>query len=205
LVLGAYALGLHAAVSGIWLLYGIGAATGVLTASPAVWTALAVAGIPAGVLVAGYTAFLFGQAEGRDLWQSPLLFWHLIVQAVMVGSGALALAGLLAGTPAGALAPVHRTFVVATALHVLMLLLEYLGRHASKAAAAAAHMVTHGRYARLFWGGAVALSAAAAVLALTGWNGAPGPLVALAALAVQASLLVYESVFVRAGQDIPLS
>ena len=31
---------------------------------------------------------LFGQAEGRDLWQSPLLFWHLVVQAVMVGAGA---------------------------------------------------------------------------------------------------------------------
>ena len=42
----------------------------------------AVPAILAAVMVAGYTAFLFGQAEGRDLWQSPLLFWHLIVQAV---------------------------------------------------------------------------------------------------------------------------
>ena len=41
-------------------------------------------------MLAGYTAFLFGQAEGRDLWQSPLLFWHLLPQAVLVGAGALA-------------------------------------------------------------------------------------------------------------------
>ena len=202
LVLGAYALGLHAAVSGIWLLYGLGVATGLVGSSSVVWTALAVLGIPAGVSVAGYTAFLFGQAEGRDLWQSPLLFWHLIVQALMVGSGALAIAALITGTDAPLIA---RLFTVATALHVLMLLLEYLGKHASKAAAVAAHMVTHGRYARLFWAGGVALSGLAMLGAAFGWNGTAAPLVALAGLAVQVSLLAYESVFVRAGQDVPLS
>ena len=31
---------------------------------------------------AGYSAFLFAQARGRDFWQSPLLFWHLLVKAV---------------------------------------------------------------------------------------------------------------------------
>ena len=35
--------------------------------------------------VAGYTAFLFAQCEGRDLWQSKLLLPHLLVQAGMVG------------------------------------------------------------------------------------------------------------------------
>jgi Fe-S-cluster-containing dehydrogenase component/formate-dependent nitrite reductase membrane component NrfD len=205
LVLGAYALGLHAAVSGLWLLYGIGTETGLLTSSGTVWTVLALLGVPAGVMVAGYTAFLFGQAEGRDLWQSPLLFWHLVVQAAMVGSGALAVAGFVAGTPAAELALVHRVFIVSTVLHVLMLLLEYLGTHSSKAAAAAAHMVTHGRYARLFWTAGVALAAVAAAVAVPGWNGGAGALVAAAGLAVQAALLAYESVFVRAGQDVPLS
>jgi Fe-S-cluster-containing dehydrogenase component/formate-dependent nitrite reductase membrane component NrfD len=202
LVLGAYALGLHAAVSGIWLLYGIGTMTGLIESSPRVWTVLAVLGIPAGVLVAGYTAFLFGQAEGRDLWQSPLLFWHLIVQALMVGSGAMAVAALITGTESTLIA---RVFAVATGLHVLMLMLEYLGQHASKAAAAAAHMVTHGRYARLFWTGGVALSALAVLCGVAGWNGMAVPVVALAGLATQVSLLCYESVFVRAGQDVPLS
>ncbi len=205
LVLGAYALGLHAAVSGIWLLYGVATEIGLVSPTPVIWTVLAILGIPAGVLVAGYTAFLFGQAEGRDLWQSPLLFWHLVVQAVMVGSGALAVAGLLAGTAPTDLVLVHRVFVLSTALHVLMLLLEYLGTHASKAAAAAAHMVTHGRYARLFWTAGVALAVVAAAVAVPGWNGGAGVLVAVAGLATQAALLAYESVFVRAGQDVPLS
>ena len=33
-----------------------------------------------------YTAFLFGQAKGRDLWQSPLLAPHLVVQALCAGA-----------------------------------------------------------------------------------------------------------------------
>src|SRR5207245_4523641 len=42
-----------------------------------------------------YTAFLFGQAKGRDLWQSPLLGPHLVVQAVTAGSALFAPAWLL--------------------------------------------------------------------------------------------------------------
>src|SRR5439155_10050232 len=33
-----------------------------------------------------YTAFLFGQSKGRDLWQSALLGPHLIVQALTAGA-----------------------------------------------------------------------------------------------------------------------
>jgi Fe-S-cluster-containing dehydrogenase component/formate-dependent nitrite reductase membrane component NrfD len=205
LVLGSYALGYHAVVSGVWLLYGLGIETGLVATSSTVWTVLAVLGIPAGIMVAGYTAFLFGQAEGRDLWQSPLLFWHLIVQAVMVGAGAMTVAALVAGTPAVESAFIVRFLAVATIVHVLMLLLEYGGRHASRAAAAAAHMVTHGRYSRLYWTAGVALAAIAAALALPAWNGGLLVLAAVAGLAVQVALLAYESVFVRAGQDVPLS
>ena len=50
--------------------------------------ALSVLAIPA-VLgaagTAGYTAFLFGQCEGRDLWQTPLLLPILLAQAVTAG------------------------------------------------------------------------------------------------------------------------
>src|SRR5262249_22977584 len=42
-----------------------------------------------------YTAFLFGQAKGRDLWQSALLGPHLIVQALTAGSAFFAPGWLL--------------------------------------------------------------------------------------------------------------
>lgn len=194
LVLGAYTLAGFSLVAGVWLVLGIAVETGVITSADTAFTVLAALGIPAGAMVAGYTGFLFGQAEGRDLWQSPLLFWHLIVQAVMVGAGALVLfGGSASGLVIGALA-------VATVVHGLMLLLEYGGRHGGRHAASAAHMITHGRYARTFWLGAVAPVVAAAVLAVAG-----GVAAVVAGIAVQAALLAYESVFVRAGQDVPLS
>ncbi|HSK60181.1 MAG TPA: 4Fe-4S dicluster domain-containing protein [Actinomycetospora sp.] len=205
LVLGSYALGAFAIVSGGWLLYGIAVEAGMLAASPVVWTVVAVLGIPTGLMVAGYTAFLFGQAEGRDLWQSPLLFWHLIVQALMVGAGALAITALLAGTPPSGAALIVRTLVIATLVHVAMLVVEYSGRHATRAAATAAHLVTHGRYARLFWTVGVGLALLAALVAAPAWDGGLLALAALGGLAVQVALLAYESVFVRAGQDLPLS
>src|SRR2546427_7933180 len=42
-----------------------------------------------------YTAFLFGQAKGRDLWQSPLLGPHLVVQAMTAVSALFYPASLL--------------------------------------------------------------------------------------------------------------
>jgi len=198
LVLGAYVLSAFAAVAVSWLL-AVGLEVG--------WamTPLAWAGIPVSALMAGYTAFLFGQAEGRDLWQSPLLFWHLVVQAVMVGSGALAVAGLFADLSDRAWQLLAVAFVVATVAHLLMLGLEFAGRHASRQAAVAAHIITRGRYARLFWLGAVVPAAVSAVLGVLTWSGLSVVLLALAGLVVQPALIAYESVFVRAGQDPPLS
>ena len=61
---------------------------------PASLAWLAWPGVVLAALAAVYTAFLFAQAGGRDLWQSPLLAWHLLVQAVMAGRAALLLAGV---------------------------------------------------------------------------------------------------------------
>jgi|CXWL01.1.fsa_nt_gi Fe-S-cluster-containing dehydrogenase component len=47
-----------------------------------------------GVFVAGYTAFLFKQCKGRDLWEAPGLFWHLIAQSVTAGAGFFLLVGM---------------------------------------------------------------------------------------------------------------
>lgn len=47
-------------------------------------------GLCGGAMGAGYTAFLFAQCEGRDLWQNTrVLLPHLLVQAACVGGFAL--------------------------------------------------------------------------------------------------------------------
>jgi Fe-S-cluster-containing dehydrogenase component/formate-dependent nitrite reductase membrane component NrfD len=201
---GSVVLAAQAGVVTLWLACGIAGEIGALD-TRSVYPLLSWLVLPAAVMTAGYTGFLFGQAEGRDLWQSPLLFWHLQPQALMVGAGALALLVPFLDLGAGADRLVVRALVVGAVAHVAMLVLEYKGRHATRHAAAAAHMVTNGRYARLFWAGAVTLPLLAAALASVSWNG--GLLLAafVAGLLVQVALLVYEGIFVRAGQDVPLS
>jgi hypothetical protein len=66
-------------------------------------------------------------------------------------------------------------------------------------------MVTHGRYARLFWTGAVAVALIAALVGAFSWYGEPLIVAIAAGMLVQLALVAYESVFVRAGQDVPLS
>ena len=201
---GSVALAVYGAVAGVWLLLGIAAEVGSFDSSSA-FSVLRWFAVPSAAMAAGYTGFLFGQAEGRDLWQSPLLFWHLQVQSLMVGAGALAVALPLVEVGGAGDRLIVRTLVLASAAHVLMLALEYGGRHPTRHAMAAAHMVTHGRYARLFWSAAVGVTVVATLVGAVSWSG--GALVAalVAGLLVQIALLAYESVFVRAGQDVPLS
>lgn len=202
LVLGSYVLSAFSGGAVLWLL------AAVLDVG---WlmTALAWLSIPMSALMAGYTAFLFGQAEGRDLWQSRLLFWHLLVQALMGGSGALAVAGLFADLSGEAWSLISAAFVLAALGHLVLLAVEYGGGHATAQARVAAHIIVRGRYARTFWLLSVLPVAVALLLVGVAWVvGLPGGgevLVALGGLVVQPALIAYESVFVRAGQDVPLS
>jgi Fe-S-cluster-containing dehydrogenase component/formate-dependent nitrite reductase membrane component NrfD len=159
-------------------------------------------GVVLAILSAVYTAFLFAQAEGRDLWQSTLLPGHLFVQAVMAGAAALSIAGLLVGVPAEAARVLSWT--LGSSLLVNLLLTaggEFAVPHASAVAAAAARMITHGRYAPYYRGsliGGLALPLLLIVLA-----GGSLPVVALAGALSLAGLFLYEWAFVMAPQQVP--
>src|SRR5690606_11913378 len=87
--------------------------------------AIAWAGAPLAVMTAIYTAYLFAQAKGRDLWQNPLAPVQLLVQAILLGAaaaiGALAVfgpgvaAGLAGSTGAAARLPGALTGLLAAA------------------------------------------------------------------------------------------
>ncbi|HVT10786.1 MAG TPA: 4Fe-4S dicluster domain-containing protein [Fimbriimonadaceae bacterium] len=57
-----------------------------------------------GALVAGYTAFLFKQCKGRDLWEENGLLWHLLAQSLAAGSAFMLLVGQANYVSAGGLA-----------------------------------------------------------------------------------------------------
>jgi len=127
----------------------------------------------------------------------------------MVGSGALAVAGVFVGWSSTEWGFIAAALVLSTLAHLGMLAVEYGGKHASRQAATAAQVITHGRYARTFWLAAVVPAVAAVVLAAVAWgapaSGVAAGLLLVAGLIVQPALIAYESVFVRAGQDMPLS
>lgn len=148
--------------------------------------------VPLGLGAAGYTAFLFGQCEGRDLWQSKLLLPHLIAQAVQCGAAAL-----LAGAPdAQGLA---RALVLATAAHLWLALHEARGRHSTANATQAAGFLRSLRFLGLPALRAGVLGGCA--LTVVALYFAP----ALACVPALLGLYVYKWAYVRAAQLPPLS
>jgi len=143
-----------------------------------------------GILAAGYTAFLFWQCKGRDLWESRWLLPHLLVQAVMCGSAALmpfARAGL-------GLAIV---FFCAAAVHFVFVSHELHRMETANARQAAGFLET------LQLGPFTFLIVSALLLILAA---VAAPIVPIVACPIAlGGLFVYECAFVRAGQLPPLS
>ncbi len=202
---GAFILIAFSTVAGLWwaleTLAFLGWAGADLAAdlrAPLAWATL-----PLAVAGAIYTAYLFAQAKGRDLWQSPLLPAHLLVQAGMGGLAGLLLLGSIGLLPEG-LAEATRwgALGVLGADLFLLGLGEFGIPHATEFAARAAHDITRGRYARLFWLGAILVGHLLPMLLL----GVGGPaLEALAGLAILVGLYAYEHAFVMAPQLLPNS
>ena len=155
---------------------------------------------------AGYSALLFGQAEGRDFWQSPLLLPHLIVQALLAGASALALMGLAVGADPPAIALLARVLLGAVAAHAVLIGSELFMPHTNRHVALAAHVLVMGPLALPFWGLAVGVGIALpVVLVPVALATGASVLLALGAVAALVGLFAYEHCFVVAGQAVPLS
>ncbi len=194
-------------VAGFWWLFELGAYLFDYDL-PAVRPYFLLIGLPLAVGVAIYTAFLFAQAEGRDLWQSPLLPVHLLVQAFMAGSAALLILTLFTTPPAELHSFVSVIFIVTLVLDLFVTLAGEFGiPHASEVAARAAHDISHGRYRRHFWGGSLGLGhLLPLLLMLTAVLLVGSPILeAVAGVCAIVGLYLYEYAFVMAPQEIPNS
>jgi formate-dependent nitrite reductase membrane component NrfD len=195
LVIGGYIMLGFGTVAGLWLLAGLAGSAGLVRA-------LALPGVLLAMALAGYSAFLFGQAEGRDFWQSPLLLPHLLVAAVVTGASALALVSLASEGPAAFLVGTLRLALVwGLVAHGGLLVAELSGSHANVPAARAARLFVAGHWRPRFWGGVVLAGIVAPIV--LAWLGAVG--LGLGAILALAGLWLYEDLWVKAGQSIPLS
>lgn len=203
---GAYILVGFSTLAGLWWLIETGAQLGILSISLAegirplaLWL-----GLPLSIGVAIYTAFLFGQAEGRDLWQSSLLPFHLFVQSLMVGSGILFVAGLILPIPADMQNVLIITFVASIIIDLFVTLFGEFGMsHASEVAAKAAHDISHGRYRNYFWIGSLLVGHVIPLLLVLIMSNPMG--LAIAGLCTIIGLYAFEFAFVMAPQDVPNS
>ncbi len=197
LVKGAYVLGLFALGCAAWFLAGVADADGVIKV-------LAVPVALLGAATAGYTAFLFAQCEGRDLWQTPLLLPLLLARAAVAGAAAYAVADLFMEIPSpeavwwvllGGVAAVGFLTIVETSSHT--------SRHVELAV----HAMTRGEHATWYRAGGalgVVVPAALVAIALAADVTSPG-LAAVAGVSALAGMFLSETAFVRAGQSVPLS
>jgi Fe-S-cluster-containing dehydrogenase component/formate-dependent nitrite reductase membrane component NrfD len=196
LALGGFILFAAGIVGVLWLLAGFAANLPALRvlAGPVAIVAAA---------TAGYSAFLFGQAEGRDFWQSPLLLPHLLVAALVAGSASLLLAARALGSAqiiVGGLGIVLWSSLLVSAL---VLFAELLTSHATQDAARAARLLTRGPLRRPLWAGVVG---GGIVLPLVLLMSASVPFGSeLAAALALGGLWLWEELWIRAGQMIPLS
>jgi formate-dependent nitrite reductase membrane component NrfD len=145
-----------------------------------------------GLGVAGYTAFLFAQCEGRDLWQSKKLLPHLLVQATACGAVAL-----LAASPTNE--PLKLIAIASLFLHGVFVVLERHGKHDTdnaRQAAAFLDVVRLGPVKAYKFGLLVGVAAALPLVYA---------LPALAWIPVLAGLFVYKHAYIRAAQLPPLS
>ena len=193
-------------VKGAWVL----GAFGIMTTAAllarvlglgAVADALRWATLPAAVLASGYSAWLFAQCRGRDLWIERGLFFDLVRRSALCGAG-LALTLPRAGEAAPRAAFVFGLLALAEIAAILL-------RHRRARATREASIAAEAEWTQFRGRAALPLlgSAVLAALAVADVSGRAVEIAASlgAAIFMLGALIVHERAWIRAGQSVPLS
>ena len=198
LVIGAWILMAYGAAIVVWLgcgIYGI-RLPGLLLFITA---ALAIAS-------ACYSAFLFAQAKGRDLWQSPLFIWHLLFHSLLAGGATLIVMAVLADEyrlAGNGLIP----FTIFLPLSLFMVLTEVMLPHGSEDLRIAMRRVVRGDLSPQFWFMCITIGLVLPMLFILdmAWTEFSFGLSFVCAILVLIGVWCFEDLWVKAGQSVPLS
>jgi Fe-S-cluster-containing dehydrogenase component/formate-dependent nitrite reductase membrane component NrfD len=146
-----------------------------------------------------YTAFLFSQSKGRDLWQSPAMPIHMLTQAV-IGGGAVVAVMSFVGYPE-LLVQATWTLGIGVIAHAALVASEIFTPHQTEDAEEAAARITRGRFSGAFWYGGVL---AGMVLPLVGLT-VGGPGIVTAGFLALVGLFAFEYCWITAPQTISLA
>lgn len=159
------------------------------------------------ILAAIYTGFLFAQSKARDLWLSPALPVHLLVQAAFAGAASLAILGVVVETTEQTEEFLRTVLLWGLIANLFIILVGELWLpHGTRDAAKAAQMIWRGQYSQRFWAGVVGVGHAVPVILLIAIPLGLAPAAAiLAGACALLGLLLFEDIWIRAGQALPLS
>ncbi|WP_265108597.1 4Fe-4S dicluster domain-containing protein [Halosolutus halophilus] len=156
-----------------------------------------------GAATAVYTAFLFSQSKGRDLWQSPAMPLHMFAQSIVAGGATLIVLGV-AGVPGfeAMVGPSALALGAGLVLHAVLVASEIFTPHQTEDAEEAAARITRGRFRTAFWIGGVVVGILLPLAALAvGWP----VLAAVAGALALAGLFAFEYCWITAPQTISLA
>jgi Fe-S-cluster-containing dehydrogenase component/formate-dependent nitrite reductase membrane component NrfD len=196
LVLGGYVLMIFGILASGWLIQSLTRGT---ISIWIVWPTALFA-----IASACYSAFLFAQARGRDFWQSPLLFWHLLIQAMTAGAAVLMLVGTLIGISSPMFYWLGNVLVISLFAGLAMIFVEHMMNRRSEEVARAGDLLIKGALWKQFWIFVVLLGALAPI-ALILWPTSSLIPNMIAPVLVLVGLWMYENLWIKAGQAVPLS
>lgn len=196
LVLGSYILIIYGILAAVWLIQGITEQS----ITPLLFWPTALFAITS----ACYSAFLFAQSRGRDFWQNPLLFWHLLLQAFIAGSAVLILIGSLVGVSLPMYYWLGNLLIVSLLAGLAMILGDLFMKHGSEDVLRSAGLLTRGQLRKQFWIFVVGLGAIVPIALMLWPSGSILPNI-IASVLVLFGLWMYENLWIKAGQAVPLS
>ncbi|MBK9207857.1 MAG: polysulfide reductase NrfD [Anaerolineales bacterium] len=200
---GAYIMVTFTAVAGLWWLLEAGAFWNILPVEfvAGIRTIAAWIVFPFAFGVVIYTAFLLGQAEGRDMWQNNLLPFQLLSQSAMVASGVFLTLSVFVNFSANLTSLLATLFPVSIAVNLLMTFAGKLNSFPTDTAMLASREMTHGRFRNHYWWGGIVLGHIIPLVLMIAF----APALPVAVLAALVGLFFYEYAFVMAPQHIPNS
>ncbi len=163
--------------------------------------------IVTGALASLYTGFFFAQASARDLWKGSENTLDIGVQSGLKGVAVMLLFATLfpIEEQEAVLDILGALLVILIFLHLLILAFSTLAhRFGSVAHERAIHLLTSGAFKNDFWGGAIVVGCLIPLFVLWVW-GFGGYSAMLAGVIAMTGACLWDKIWVKAGQAVPLS
>jgi Fe-S-cluster-containing dehydrogenase component/formate-dependent nitrite reductase membrane component NrfD len=199
LVRGAYLLLTFGALSTLWLVLEIAGAED--AARVVAW-----ASVPVSLATAGYTAWLFWQAPGRELWRTRAFLPQLLAQTVVAGASVWAFVLAVSGAERELQEALVIALLGGLAVSALATAREF-SRSGTTHLRRARSLALRGALAPAFWLGAVLAGHLAPAALAVAYVAADGPAALLVAAGVLALIgqTAQDEVWLRAGQAVSQS